>query len=396
MNRTETELTSLPDPGEAAREHSRMLADSIRTEIGTAGGRIPFRRFMELALYAPGLGYYSAGSSKLGAEGDFVTAPELSPLFSRCLARLCEPLIRDMDACVILEPGAGSGRMAADMLLELERRGALPAAYWILETSAELRARQEHTLHERVPQMRNRIRWLNSLPAEPFEGLIIANEVLDAIPFHRIQLSGGEILELHVACGDGGFQWQSLPADRSLADYARRVLEADRRDYPDGYTTEVNPALQPFIASLSDLLKRGLMLFIDYGYPRSEYYHAQRSDGTLLCHYRHRVHDDPFRFVGLQDITASVDFTAVAEAAAAAGLDVLGFTPQAQLLLGSGLDTFIGECADDPDRLLETSRQAKLLTLPGEMGERFKAMALGRDLQQDLPAFKMADHRNRL
>ena len=391
---TQSGAGALPVPPEEALAHSRVLTDAIRAEIDAAGGHIPFKRFMELALYAPGLGYYSAGSEKIGAEGDFVTAPEISPLFSRCLARQCEQVIRRLGRGVILEPGAGTGVMAADMLLELERRGALPEAYWILEPSAELQRRQKQTLEARTPRLMDRINWLESLPARPFDGVILANEVLDAFPFDRIRIEGGEVYELHVAWEDGRFAWRSLPADQALRDYAGAIL--DIQSLPDGYTSEVNRSVQPFIASLADVLDRGVILLVDYGYPRAEYYHPQRIDGTMLCHYRHRVHADPFVYLGLQDITASVDFTTVAEAASAAGLAVAGFTTQAHFLLGCGLDAMREGDDGDQKALLEYARQVKLLTLPAEMGERFKAMGLGRGFDEPLAGFSLNDQRHRL
>ncbi|MEJ2761098.1 MAG: SAM-dependent methyltransferase [Gammaproteobacteria bacterium] len=384
----------LPVPPEAALAHSRLLTDAIRAEIEAADGHIPFTRFMELALYAPGLGYYSAGSEKIGAAGDFVTAPEISPLFSRCLARQCEQVIRRLGQGVILEPGAGTGTMAVDMLLELERRKALPEAYWILEPSAELRRRQEQTLNARIPRLMDRIEWLESLPARPFDGIILANEVLDAFPFDRICIEGGEVRELHVAWEDGRFAWRSLPAEQVLRDYVGAILDVGC--LPDSYTTEVNRSVQPFIASLAEVLNRGLVLLVDYGYPRTEYYHPQRIDGTMLCHYRHRVHADPFVYVGLQDITASVDFTTVAEAAVTAGLEVCGFTTQAHFLLGCGLDDMQEGGGGDQKALLEYARQVKLLTLPAEMGERFKSMALGRGFDEPLAGFRLNDQRHRL
>lgn len=385
---------ALPVPPEAALAHSQALTDAIRAEIEAGGGHISFKRFMELALYAPGLGYYSAGSEKIGAAGDFVTAPEISPLFSRCLARQCEQVFRRLGRGIILEPGAGTGSMAADMLLELEQREALPEAYWILEPSAELRRRQEQTLDARIPRLMNRIKWLESLPARSFDGIILANEVLDAFPFDHIRIESGEVHELHVAWKDGYFAWCSLPADQALRDYAGTIL--DIGNLPDGYTTEVNRSVQPFIASLAEVLDRGLILLVDYGYPRAEYYHPQRIDGTMLCHYRHRVHADPFVYVGLQDITASVDFTTVAEAAAAAGLTVAGFTTQAHFLLGCGLDEMREGEGGDQKALLEYARQVKLLTLPAEMGERFKAMALCRGFDEPLAGFRLNDQRHRL
>jgi len=385
--------TSLPPPEAAALEHSRALTETIRAEMDAGGGRLPFRRYMELALYAPGLGYYSAGSGKIGPAGDFVTAPEISPLFSRCLARQCLEIMPGLERCTILEPGAGTGVMAADLLTELDSRGRLPDAYWILEPSAELRRRQEETLQARAPRYLDRIQWLDSLPAQPFEGIIVANEVLDAFPVDRIRFINGEILELYVIWNGERFDWQAQPAEEGLRDYVDQIL--DPGQFPDGYTTEVSRTVQPFIASLSDVLARGVMLLVDYGYPRAEYYHPQRDTGTMLCHYRHRVHADPFLYPGLQDITASVDFTTVAEAAGVAALEVGGFTTQAQFLLGGGLDRMLVDGTDESVRL-QLAQQVKLLTLPGEMGERFKAIALTRHFEAPLAGFRLNDQRHRL
>jgi SAM-dependent MidA family methyltransferase len=387
-------LADMPEPDSTALEHSRKLTELILSEIDAGGGHISFRRFMELALYAPGLGYYSAGCEKIGKSGDFVTAPEISPLFSRCLARQCEQVLAALGQGVILEPGAGTGVMAADMLQELESRAALPDAYWILEPSAELRERQRRTLEGRVPQFLDRVRWLEALPAQPFNGVIVANEVLDAFPFERIRIAGGVIQELHVSWENGGFAWLYLPADQALADYVRTIIDPGQLE--DGYTTEVNRTVQPFIAGLADVLDRGVVLLVDYGYPRAEYYHPQRNDGTMLCHYRHRAHTDPFLYVGLQDITASVDFTTVVEAADVSGLELCGFTSQALFLLGCGLDEMLNEYSGEPDALLNQARQAKLLTLPAEMGERFKAMGLCKRFAVPLTGFGLNDQRHRL
>lgn len=400
MNAFTTErdlLQDLPDPEPAALSHSRRLSERIREEINNNGGRITFERFMEMALYEPGLGYYSAGSAKFGKEGDFITAPEISPLFSRCLAGPCAQVTGRYSDSVILELGAGSGMMAAELLAALALRDALPGEYWILETSADLRARQQQLLKTRLPGLVGRIRWLERLPERPFTGMILANEVLDALPVHRLCLEQNTIREMQVGFSDGRFNWQSRPAGKELAGQVEATLRDVMQRLPEGYKTEFNSRLPAFIASLSDILEGGVMLFIDYGYPRAEYYHPQRRDGTLLCHYRHRVHGDPFRFPGLQDITASVDFTAVAEAGDAASLELRGFTNQVSFLISCGLQDRINELAGDDGTLSpETSQQIKYLTLPGEMGERFKAMALTRNFAGPLPGFQHADQRHRL
>ena len=400
MNRLNTErelLHDLPEPEPAAFSHSRRLIEHIREEIINHGGHIPFERYMEMALYAPGLGYYSAGSGKFGGQGDFITAPEVSPLFSYCLARQCEQIINRHEDSIILELGAGTGVMASDLIAALQRRDCLPSEYWILEISADLRERQQQLLKTRQPAYINRIKWLDRLPDKAFTGVILANEVLDALPVHRIKLSEGTIYEMHVEQSEGRFKWSAVPAGEELGQQVDLIFNTLKQPLGEGYETEVNSRLPAFIASLSYILDTGMMLFIDYGYPRSEYYHPQRSDGTLLCHYRHRAHNDPFLFPGLQDITASVDFTAVAEAADQAGLDVRGFTNQASFLIACGLEELVNEFINEGDTISpETARQIKYLTLPAEMGERFKAMALTRNFDEPLLGFRLVDQRYRL
>lgn len=385
----------LPDPDAAV--HSARLQDLIRAEIAAAGGSISFARYMELALYAPGLGYYSAGARKFGAGGDFVTAPEISPLFGRCVARQCRQVLQHLGAGDILEIGAGTGALAADLLGELEAVGRLPGAYLILEVSADLRERQRMLLQERLPHLLSRVHWLDRLPEAGFQGLIVGNEVLDAMPIQRFRWTGQGVRELRVSWQDGHFAWREEPAEPRLAEAVTVIRREVGEGWPEGYASEVNPGLAPWIREIGARLARGLILLIDYGYPRHEYYHPQRATGTLMCHYRHRAHPDPLILAGLQDITAFVDFTAVAEAGVAAGLDVMGYTTQAHFLLGCGLDELLaGSDPEDPRSYLELTRQAKALTLPGEMGERFKAIALARGVEVPLVGFALQDHRHRL
>lgn len=395
MNRPQcAEAVELPVPPPDALEHSRRLAALIRSEIDAAGGYISFRRYMALALYAPGLGYYSAGSIKLGRAGDFTTAPELSPLFAACLARQCAEIL-ERTGGVILEFGAGSGVLALGILNELAASGNLPDEYLILEPSADLRQRQHDLLHS-LPGIGRRVRWLDRLPPEPLHGVILANEVLDALPVHRIRLHAGSVHELGVRWRSLGFEWTRLPAGPDVEESARSVM-GELGALPDGYTTEFNSGLRAWIAAAAGVLQEGAVLLLDYGYPRREYYHRDRSEGTLICHYRHRAHADPFLYPGLQDISASVDFTLVAEGATAAGLEVGGFTTQAHFLIGCGVHELpqLAEGADERERL-EFARQVRLLTLPGEMGERFKAMALLRSVAGPLMGFNAFDHRRRL
>ena len=376
--------------------HSRAVTALIRERIAAAGGWLPFESFMELALYAPGLGYYSAGSVKLGAGGDFVTAPEVSDLFSICVARQCAQVLAETGGW-ILELGAGTGRMAAAMLDWLAREDALPERYAILEVSADLRERQSALLARLPDAVRQRVTWLDRLPPEPIRGVVIANEVLDALPFRRFIVHGDEVLELGVAVAEGGsFIERAGPPDRALADACAAIFRELPALLPDGYRSELCLRLESWLASVADCVERGVLLFFDYGLPRAHYYHPQRDQGTLRCHFRHRAHDDPFVNVGVQDITAWVDFTRVAEAATAARLEVCGFATQAAFLLGTGIDSLAA--AEDGDGIERARRAGEMrrLLLPGEMGEAFKVMALGRDVDLALKGFELQDLRHSL
>lgn len=391
------EAAGLPPPDTAALEHSERLAQAIRSEIARHDGHIGFDRYMEMALYEPGLGYYSAGSRKFGGEGDFITAPEISPLFSFCLARQCKQVLESLAEGNILELGAGTGRMACDILQELKRIGGLPAKYLILETSADLKQRQQQLLRETLPDYFNRIEWLERLPGKPLNGVILANEVLDALPVHRVVMRDNQLYELHVACRDGDFSWTEVAARPALIKQVQHINNGLSHVWHDGYTTEISTAVSSWIMTLAEVLEQGVMFLIDYGYARKEFYHPQRADGTLLCHYRHRVHANPFIYPGLQDITASVDFTGAAEAAAAAGLTVAGFTTQSYFLIGCGLEQILAaHTRRDQKRSLELTNQVKLLILPGEMGERCKVIGLARGIESGLMGFTPADHRRHL
>jgi SAM-dependent MidA family methyltransferase len=386
--------SELPSPSAEALAHSERLAALIREVMDDSGGRIGFDRFMELALYAPGLGYYSAGSRKFGEAGDFVTAPELSSLFSRCLAAQCAEVLEGLGGGEILEFGAGSGVMAADILAELERLDRLPARYGILELSAELRSRQLATIREGVPHLAERVQWLDSLPEPGFSGVVLANEVLDAMPVHRFHIREGEPLELCVVWNGERFELDEDAPDALL--YQR--LKVLQRDYAlgEGYSSEINLRAEEWVGALGGFLERGVALLIDYGFPRSEFYHPQRSSGTLMCHYRHRAHDDALILPGLQDITAHVDFTAVGEAALAAGLAVRGYTSQANFLIANGLTELLAQDGEDLKQQLILAAQVKRLTMPGEMGELFKVMALTRRWDRPLQGFALRDERGRL
>jgi SAM-dependent MidA family methyltransferase len=380
---------ALPEPTPDARAHSERVAERIRDEIAASGGWISFVRYMELALYAPGLGYYSAGARKLGKAGDFVTAPEISPLYGQTLARQVRQIL-DAGLEEVLEVGAGSGALAATLLEELDRAGRLPRSYLILELSADLRERSRDTLAARVPHLLERVAWLNRLPPA-FSGVVLGNEVLDAMPVHIVRVEKGKIEE-------GGVGMRGERLDWSWRVASGEVLEAARAlELPEGFRTEVALAARAFVRSLADILERGVALFVDYGFPRKEYYHAQRREGTLMCHYRHHAHADPFFFPGLQDITSHVDFSAIAAAALEGGLEIAGYTSQAQFLVNCGITEVMARTpAEDRSAFLPLANQANRLMSPAEMGELFKVIALVRGFSAPLIGLTEGDRRQAL
>jgi SAM-dependent MidA family methyltransferase len=395
----------LPAMSTEEEAHSREVARFIRARIDAAGGWLPFDEFVELALYAPGLGYYSAGGVKIGRGGDFTTAPEVSDLFSQCVARQVSEVLERTRGSV-LELGAGTGRMAASALTALASLGALPEQYAILEVSADLRERQRARMAELPADLRDRVTWLDALPSKPMRGVILANEVLDALPCQRIVIQGDDVRELGVSVEslrgtsdvatpasegesrDFRFIERDAPARADVATAWRAVLAGLPSALDDGYRTEVCTRVEPWIAGLGDSLEQGLVLLFDYGLPRAHYYHPQRTDGTLRCHFKQRAHDDPLINVGVQDITAWVDFTRVAEGADHAHLDVSGFATQAAFLLGLGIESLITD--------VRLASEARKLLMPGEMGEAFKVMALTRALDIPLSGFSVQDLRHSL
>ncbi len=382
---------SLPEPTPEARALSQRLTDLIRAEIAGASGAIPFARFMELALYAPGLGYYSAGSTKFGAAGDFITAPELGPVFAQCLARQCAQILGALPRGDILEAGAGSGALAVQMLLELERLEQLPARYLILEVSGALRARQQARFAEQAPQLLERVHWLDDLPPAGFRGVVLGNELLDAMPVERFRVGANGVVQLLIGWQENRFVWHEARANDAL--HARVTALG----LPEGYVSEIGFAAEGWVRSIADILEQGALLLVDYGFPRAEFYHPQRATGTIMCHYRPRAHADPLTLVGLQDITAHVDFSAVATAGAESGLSLLGYSSQALFLLGCGLDELATRIDQaDARAYLQFTNAVKKLTLPHEMGELFKAIALGRGIDSALIGFRLQDRRDRL
>ena len=383
---------SLPQPSPEALAHSERLTTLLAAEIDRTGGWLSFARFMELALYAPGLGYYAAGARKFGAAGDFVTAPELTALFGCSLARQAAQVMAEAGPHV-LEVGAGSGRLAADLLLELERQGSLPESYAILDLSADLRARQRETLAAAAPHLLTRVTWLDQLP-ESFAGVVIANELLDAMPVHIVAWREDGIHERGITRSPGGFAWAERPAQGALLAAAQEI--ADQCALPPGFESEIGLAAAAWATGWGRILEAGALLLIDYGFPRREFYHLQRGRGTLMCHYRHHAHPDPFYLPGLQDITAHVDFTAIIAAAHGAGLELLGYTSQGQFLLNCGILDRLAELpAESPDYIRAAGAVNKLV-LPHEMGELFKVIAIGRGVDAPLLGFARGDQSHRL
>ena len=379
----------LPAPDESARLLSGSLLNRIEAEIAAAGGWLDFERYMDLCLYQPGSGYYSAGAVKLGEAGDFVTAPEISPLFGHTLAAAMAGWLADLQRPVILELGAGSGSLAGAVLERLQQSNQLPVEYQILEVSADFRARQQ--AHLRV--WGDRVRWLDSLPVEPFEGLVLANEVLDALPVARFVKSAGQVLPLGVSCGESGLGWAPGMPDPGLSRAVAQVEADCGLALPEGYASELCRRLPAWLDGVAKHLARGVMLFIDYGFSQRDYYRPERSSGTLMCHYRHRAHENPFVWPGLQDLSAWVDFSRVAMAAQECDLRVNGFTTQSEFLLHAGIGDLMRRAASEPDALRQAAALRTLL-LPGEMGERFKVMLLSRGLPDaSLPG---RDFRSRL
>lgn len=380
----------LPAPSAAALAHSQRVAAHLAGLIEDAGGWIPFSRFMEAALYAPGLGYYAAGTTKFGAAGDFVTAPEMTPLFGRTLAHAIAPALAATGGGV-LELGAGSGRLAADLLGELARLGTPPARYAILEVSADLRERQAATIRRAWPQLAERVEWLDALPAR-FSGVILGNEVLDALPVELVHWTDAGTQVRGVALNGSAFVWQ----DRPVIDPALRA-RAEALDLAPGYVSEINLAADALVASLADTLEHGVLLLIDYGFAAGEYYHPQRHMGTLRVHYRHHALDDPFYLPGLCDLTAHVDFSALAQAATAAGLELAGYASQANFLLNSGLAELLTETPPtDAAAWLPQANAVQRLVSPAEMGELFKVIGFAKGAVPPLAGFARGDRRNSL
>ncbi|MEE9447067.1 MAG: SAM-dependent methyltransferase [Arenicellales bacterium] len=382
---------SLVQVPNALKQHSQRLVEVLCQRVEQAGGCLSFDAYMQCALYTPQLGYYAGGLSKFGETGDFITAPEMGDLFGRCLASQAQEVLANLSGGSMLEFGAGSGALAATILNELAAQSALPEQYFILEVSADLRARQAETLAQRAPEHAGRVQWLEIFP-EQFEGVVIANEVLDAMPVKVFEQNAqGEVFEMGVTTENTGFAWKRLPANDALKQ-AVKALEIDTQDV---YRSEINLVAQAWVKSVAQSMTRGAVFLIDYGFRQSEYYHTDRREGTLMCHIQHQAHDDPFYLPGLQDITAHVDFTAMALAAKESGFEVTGYATQGAFLLALGLLDKIDLNATMQAQI-ESAQQVKKLTMPHEMGELFKVLALMKNSNQNLTGFNQQNHVQRL
>lgn len=385
---------SLPEASEDELAHAAAVRARIDAALAAAGGRLSFEDYMDLALYAPGLGYYVAGARTFGRDGDFVTAPELSPLFGATLAQQCREVLATTGDTIV-EFGGGSGRLAAALLADLALHDALPAAYCIVELSPALRARQHATIAERAPAALSRVRWLADAPASAIDGVVIANEVLDALPVRLFERVAGSDYERGITRdAQGALTWTRWPAEAGLAAAIAECFAP--APPPADYASEVNLRARTWLADLPRFLRRGIALLIDYGDARHERYHPQNDGGSLRCYFRHRVLDDPLRHPGLQDITASVDFTRVAEDAVAAGFDVLGYATQASFLLACGIEERLQAALGEPGAHARRAMEARILLLPQEMGTRCKVIALGRDYVAPLRGFALRNEKHRL
>ena len=390
----------LAEPVEEAKKRSAMLMQSIKRACEKNDGRIRFSEFMNIALYEPGLGYYSGGLQKFGASGDFITAPEVSPLFGQCLANQLAEIFgtfsEEADR-VVIEFGAGSGVLAVDILRRLDLLNTLPEKYLILELSAELQHRQKQLIKDNLPHLYDRVSWLDKLPENLSHAVVIANEVLDAMPVDCFRIGEDAAEAMMVKLDGAGDLQKEFVADKEVTEMLATISQRSSVSFEKAYTSEVNPAIHGWLSALESQLQTAVILLIDYGYNEQEYYHPDRTDGTLMCYYQHKAHDDFFWWPGLQDITAFVNFTDIAYNADDIGMQVAGYTTQAAFLLANGLSELHEEqVTDDVRQQVKLSQQIKTLTLPSEMGDRFKVMALTKNYDEPLTGFLMLDLRNRL
>jgi len=395
-------VNSLPLPDQDALEHSGKVKQCLLDKIAVTES-IPFTEFMNTVLYEPGLGYYSAGSTKLGEEGDFITAPEISSLFSQSLAQAILPALESIENCSILEVGAGSGKMAVAILEHLRHLDILPTHYYILELSADLRLRQKSLIEEKIPELCDKIIWLDNFP-DNLNAIVIANELLDAMPVVRFKKELDDIAIEYVSEKDGEFHYNYSHDDNEIYKRAKkRVQEIEEicGEFEDGFISEINFNAEDWLASIEEKLTTGVIVLIDYGYPQHEYYHPQRNKGTLNCFYRHRHHSNPFLYPGLQDLTAHIDFTAIADSGVNNNLNLIGYTSQSSFLFGAGIAQLAEKRSakfadDDIVSQIEMANEVKKLTMPYEMGEIVKVIGFSKSCEITLEAFHFKDMRDHL
>ena len=392
----------LAEPDEEAKQQSLLLKQSIKAACDKSDGWIRFSEYMNIALYQPALGYYSGGLQKFGEKGDFITAPEVSALFGQCLAQQISEVIKNRqkisdEKIVVIEFGAGSGVLAVDILLQLEALDSLPEKYLIIELSAELKQRQKQTIKKKAAQLVERVQWLDQLPDDVSSAIIVANEVLDAMPVECFRITQNGTESLMVGFENGKLVSRYIPAEKNTVATVEAIRRRSEITFAENYISEYNPAISGWLSALENKINNLVILLIDYGYNEKEYYHPDRVNGTLMCYYQHRAHDDFFWWPGLQDITAFVNFTDVAYCAVDSGMEVSGYTTQAAFLLANGLsELHAAQVTDEVQQQVKLSQQIKTLTLPSEMGDRFKVMALTKNYDQPLAGFSMLDLRNRL
>ena len=395
---------ALSEPVAEAKKQSQLLVQRIQAACHLKNGWIKFSEFMNIALYEPALGYYSGGLQKFGEKGDFITAPEVSPLFGQCLANQLSEAIKNLrlstaEKVYVVEFGAGSGILAADLLLQLEKLECLPAQYFIIELSAELKQRQKQKIKEKAGHLLEHVQWLDQLPEQITSAVVIANEVLDAMPVEcfRVVNDNSKVESLMVGFDKNNLVSCYQPAASDVLQKVEGFQQRSQIQFSENYNSEYNPAIAGWLSALESKIENLLILLIDYGYNEKEYYHPDRVNGTLMCYYQHRAHDNYFWWPGLQDITAFVNFTDVAYCAVDSGLEVSGYTTQAAFLLANGLsELHASQVTDDVQQQIKLSQQIKTLTLPSEMGDRFKVMALTKNYEEPLTGFSMLDLRNRL
>ena len=392
----------LAEPGEEQKQHSLLLKQRIKTACDKANDWIRFSDYMNIVLYEPALGYYSGGLQKFGEKGDFITAPEVSPLFAQCLANQLSETIKNLrlstgEKVHVIEFGAGSGVLAADMLLQLEALACMPEKYLIVELSAELKQRQKQTIKKKAEHLLEYVQWLDQLPDDVSCAIIVANEVLDAMPVECFRITHKGTESLMVGFESNDLVSRYMPAEQNTVETVEAIRQRSEVSFSENYISEYNPAISGWLSALENRIKNLVILLIDYGYNEKEYYHPDRVNGTLMCYYQHRAHDDFFWWPGLQDITAFVNFTDVAYCAVNLAMDVSGYTTQAAFLLANGLsELHASQVTDDVQQQIKLSQQIKTLTLPSEMGDRFKVMALTKNYEEPLTGFSMLDLRNRL